>query len=319
MHIYMASKTTEYIDLDETALASMTRQQKKELLNASTLEDINLSVKAPGYNAQFFAISDKLPFKILDSARETVAATLESAVEKQEARGKKRADKLAEEFLKANKKEKDAQIDELELKPFNPMNRDEKVNTPYYISPTNDVYRRNRDDTVGPIVGTYNSFNEEIDFIAPPLLIDKDKKAAVIVEEDDGVETLTNFRLRGKDYLRSNQNELWLLGPGGTMGDFQGIYNPVSNIIRPAPAPEFVDETRRSPRLAAKAAKAAGAEYDDAETLTIFKLNGKSYLRSTINEIWLLAPGNNIGEWQGIYNPLTKKIMPAPEPEFVDE
>jgi hypothetical protein len=57
--------------------------------------------------------------------------------------------------------------------------------------------------------------------------------------DDEDSETLQVFKHKGKTYLRSSQNECWLQGPGGSMGAWQGIYNPVKDAIVPAPEPQF--------------------------------------------------------------------------------
>ena len=65
------------------------------------------------------------------------------------------------------------------------------------------------------------------------------KAAAPAPEAEEEEETLQVFKHKGKTYLRSSQNECWLQGPSGTMGAWQGIYNPVKDTIVPAPEPEF--------------------------------------------------------------------------------
>ncbi len=95
---------------------------------------------------------------------------------------------------------------------------------------------------------------------------------------------------------------------------------PAAPTASPAPA-----KTVKAAKMPGKASAAAAApapapvteEADDsAETLQVFKLKGKTYLRSTQNECWLQGPSGSMGAWQGIYNPAKNSIVPAPEPEF---
>jgi hypothetical protein len=81
---------------------------------------------------------------------------------------------------------------------------------------------------------------------------------------------------------------------------------------------EYKNELARRKALATKSS-AKPSVNNNVETLTHFKHNGKSYYRSSQNEIWLAGPGGTLGAWQGIYNPALNSIEPAPEPFLADE
>jgi len=65
------------------------------------------------------------------------------------------------------------------------------------------------------------------------------EKAQLRGEDTDEVEVLTRFRFKGENLLRSSINEVWEAGPRNTLGKWRGIFNPMRDMIVPAPEPEY--------------------------------------------------------------------------------
>ncbi len=60
-------------------------------------------------------------------------------------------------------------------------------------------------------------------------------------------------------------------------------------------------------------------EYEDEEPLNIWTSpSGKLYWKSGMNECWICNPKDHSrGAWQGIWNPVTRKFIPADEPDNI--
>lgn len=96
-----------------------------------------------------------------------------------------------------------------------------------------------------------------------------------------------------------------------------------------AVAAKAAKEAEKAAKAAAKGAKgkpaaapapapaaAPAAAQQEEEALTAWTHKGVTYFRSSINECWLKDASGGMGKWVGIYNPISDKVEPAPEPEF---
>lgn len=93
--------------------------------------------------------------------------------------------------------------------------------------------------------------------------------------------------------------------------------------VAPVPAPAATAPSKEEKKAAKKAAKAAAAppppppaeETEDSDQLSAWTHKGEAYYRSSRNELWKQNADNTLGDWVGVYNPMTDKIdTSAPEP-----
>ncbi len=98
---------------------------------------------------------------------------------------------------------------------------------------------------------------------------------------------------------------------------------PESDSEDEAPAPPKPAAKKESPKvnILAKPHPPPVADYDDesdddSEALKATTVGNKKVLMSSLGECWEQLPTGGMGPWLGLFDPKTKKIKPAPEPEL---